>query len=109
MPSNSLAMMSFIISTDPSAISAALRDIANTPGEVSGPGAEGVAAALAAVQAGTDIDYQGAAGSIEFDENGDILVGAIEIWRVDAASDTLVTDRRVHVDLTTGELTPIED
>ena len=96
-------------STDPAAIRDALRDVANSPGEVAGPGADGVAAALAAVQAGTDIDYQGAAGSIEFDENGDILVGAIEIWRVDAASETLVTDSRIHVDLTTGELTPIED
>lgn len=96
-------------STDPTAIRDALRDVANSPGEVAGPGADGVAAALAAVQAGTDIDYQGAAGSIEFDENGDILVGAIEIWRVDAASETLVTDSRVHVDLITGELTPIED
>jgi len=96
-------------STDPTAIRDALRDIANTPGELAGPGADGVAAALEAVQAGTDIDYQGAAGSIEFDENGDILVGAIEIWRVDAASETLVTDSRVQVDLTTGELTPIED
>ena len=96
-------------STDPTAIRDALRDISNSPGEVAGPGADGVAAALAAVQAGTDIDYQGAAGSIEFDENGDILVGAIEIWRVDAASETLVTDSRVHVDLITGEITPIED
>jgi branched-chain amino acid transport system substrate-binding protein len=96
-------------STDPTAIRDALRDIANTPGELAGPGAEGVADALAAVQAGTDIDYQGASGSIEFDENGDILVGAIEVWRVDAASETLVTESRVQVDLTTGVLTPIED
>jgi len=95
-------------STDPTAIRDVLRDVANAPGEVAGPGADGVADALAAVQAGTDINYQGAAGSIEFDENGDILVGAIEIWRVDAASETLVTDSRVEVDLTTGELTPIE-
>jgi len=96
-------------STDPTAIRDALRDVANTPGTVAGPGADGVAAALEAVRAGTDIDYQGASGSVEFDENGDILVGAIEIWRVDAASQTLVTERRVQVDLTTGELTPIED
>ena len=95
-------------STDPTAIRDALRDIANGPGEVAGPGAEGVAAALAAVQAGTDIDYQGAAGSVEFDENGDVLLGAIEIWRVDAAAEALVTDRGVKVDLSTGELTPIE-
>jgi ABC-type branched-subunit amino acid transport system substrate-binding protein len=96
-------------STDPAAIRDALRDVVNSPGELAGPGTEGVAAALAAVQAGTDIDYQGASGSAEFDENGDILLGAIEIWRVDAASETLVTDRRVEVDLTTGVLTPIED
>jgi branched-chain amino acid transport system substrate-binding protein len=96
-------------STDPTAIRDALRDVANSPGELAGPGAEGVAAAFEAVRAGTDIDYQGASGSVEFDENGDILIGAIEIWRVDAASETLVTDSRVQVDLTTGVLTPIED
>jgi branched-chain amino acid transport system substrate-binding protein len=95
-------------STDSAAIRDALRDVANSPGEAVGPGAEGVAAALEAVRAGTDIDYQGAAGSIEFDENGDILVGAIEIWRVDAATETLVTESRSEVDLTTGEVSPIE-
>jgi branched-chain amino acid transport system substrate-binding protein len=95
-------------STDPTAIRDALRDVANAPGEVAGPGADGVAAALAAVRAGTDIDYQGASGSVEFDEHGDILRGAIEIWRVDAAAKKLVTDRRVEVDLTTGTLTPIQ-
>jgi branched-chain amino acid transport system substrate-binding protein len=95
-------------STDPTAIRDALRDVANAPGEVAGPGAEGVAAAFEAVRAGTDIDYQGASGSVEFDDNGDVLIGAIEIWRVDAASETLVTDSRMEVDLTTGELTPID-
>jgi branched-chain amino acid transport system substrate-binding protein len=95
-------------STDPTAIRDALRDVANTPGTVAGPGADGVADAFEAVRAGTDIDYQGASGSAEFDANGDILVGAIEIWEVDAAAQKLVTDRRVEVDLTTGTLTPIE-
>ncbi len=95
-------------STDPTAIRDALRDVANAPGQVVGPGAEGVAAALEAVRAGTDVDYDGAAGSIEFDENGDVLLGAIEIWRVDEATETLVIDRRVQVDLSTGELTPVE-
>jgi branched-chain amino acid transport system substrate-binding protein len=95
-------------STDPTAIRDALRDMANAPGEVAGPGADGVADAFEAVRAGTDIDYQGAAGSIEFDENGDILVAAIEIWRVDAASEKLVVDRRTKVDLATGELTTIQ-
>ncbi len=96
-------------STDSAAIRDALRDVANSPGEAVGPGAEGVAAALEAVRAGTDIDYQGAAGSIELDENGDVLVGAIEIWRVDAATETLVTESRSKVDLITGEVTPIEE
>ena len=95
-------------STDSAAIRDALRDIANAPGEAVGPGAAGVKAALEAVRAGTDVDYQGAAGSIEWDANGDVLVGAIEIWHVDAAAKKLVTESRFKVDLTTGEVTPIE-
>ncbi|MBI1886227.1 MAG: ABC transporter substrate-binding protein [Chloroflexi bacterium] len=95
-------------STDPTAIRDALRDVANAPGKVFGPGADQVAAALKAVRNGEDIDYQGASGAIEFDENGDVLVGAIEVWQVDAANEKLVTIERFKVDLSTGEVTQIE-
>jgi branched-chain amino acid transport system substrate-binding protein len=86
----------------------ALREVANPPGETVNPGTEGYTAALAAIAAGTDINYEGAAGPVDFDENGDVLVGAIETFTVDAANETLVTDAVYQVDLTTGEVTKVE-
>ena len=67
--------------TDSAAIRDALRDVANAPGEVVGPGREEVARALSLIAAGQDVNYNGAAGEIEFDENGDVF-GTIEIWQV---------------------------
>ncbi len=67
--------------TDSAAIRDALRDVANPPGEVVGPGREGMAKALRLIADGKDINYEGAAGIIDFDENGDV-VGPIEIWQV---------------------------
>ncbi len=94
--------------TDSVAMRDALRDVVNAPGTVYGPSEEDIAAALADAAAGVDIDYQGATGSAEWDENGDILVGGIEVWRVDAATETLVTERNFKVDLTTGEVTLLD-
>ena len=90
--------------TDSAAIRDSLRDASNAPGTVYGPGEDDIAAALAAIAAGEDIDYQGASGSVDFDDAGDIAFGAIEIWQVDAETETLVTVRRVSVDLVTGEI-----
>ena len=56
-------------SADRSMISAALRDVANAPGTVIRPGEW--AKAKEAIAAGEDINYEGASGAIEFDENGD--------------------------------------
>ena len=67
--------------TDTNAIRNALRAVANPPGEIVGPGPEGIQRALELVAAGTDVNYEGAAGSVDFDENGDV-VGSIEIWTV---------------------------
>jgi ABC-type branched-subunit amino acid transport system substrate-binding protein len=67
--------------TDTAAMRDALRDVANPPGEIVGPGPEGIKRALELVAAGTDVNYEGAAGSVDFDENGDV-VGYIEIWTV---------------------------
>ena len=69
--------------TDSAAIRDALRDVANAPGEIVGPGVEGIGKALALIAEGKDINYEGAAGSVDFDENGDV-VGYIEIWKVEA-------------------------
>ena len=55
---------------DRSKISAALREVANAPGTVIRPGEW--EKAKAAIAAGEDINYEGASGAIEFDENGDV-------------------------------------
>jgi ABC-type branched-subunit amino acid transport system substrate-binding protein len=95
-------------STDPTAIRDALRDVAGAPGETVSPGADGFASALSLIADGTDINYEGAAGPVDLDVNGDVLIGAIETWTVDAANEDLVTNDLFKVDLTTGEVTKIE-
>ena len=67
--------------TDSAAIRDSLRFVANAPGEVVGPGRDEIAKALALIADGKDINYNGAGGDIEFDENGDVF-GTIEIWQI---------------------------
>ncbi len=67
--------------TDAAAIRDALRFVANAPGEVVGPGRDGIARALELIAEGKDINYEGAGGIVDFDENGDVF-GTIEIWIV---------------------------
>lgn len=96
-------------SNDGTAIRDALRDVSNAPGTVIEPGPEGWAAALTALEAGEDINYEGATGPEEMDDNGDPLVGAVEWWHVDAAGSTLTTDKTFEVDLATSEVTEITE
>ncbi len=58
----------------------AMRDVANAPGIKVGPG--DLDAALDLIRDGKDIDYEGVAGSQNFDENGDVL-NSIEIWKIE--------------------------
>jgi branched-chain amino acid transport system substrate-binding protein len=95
-------------STDPTAMRDALRDVANPPGETVGPGTDGYATAVSLIADGKDINYEGAAGPVDLDKNGDVLIGAIETWHVDAAAQDLVTDAVYKVDLETGEVTKVE-
>jgi branched-chain amino acid transport system substrate-binding protein len=55
---------------DRSKIAAALREVATPPGTVIRPGEW--EKAKAAIAAGEDIDYEGASGNVNFDENGDV-------------------------------------
>src|SRR3990172_3156993 len=66
---------------DGASIKANLRDVASAPGTVIRPGQW--AQALTAIGAGQDINWEGAAGSEEFDANGDVK-GSYEIWGVDS-------------------------
>jgi len=64
-------------SNDRTAIRDALREVASAPGEAVGPGE--YAKAVELLKAGKDINYEGAAGSQDFDENGDVP-GTIGQW-----------------------------
>ena len=83
--------------TDSAAIRDAIRDVANPPGEVVRPGPEGIAMALQLIAAGEDVNYEGAAGSVNLDENGDVITGYIEIWKIEGGE--IVSVRQVPVDL----------
>lgn len=71
--------------TDSTAIRDALRDVANPPGEIVGPGVDSIKRALYLIQEGKDINYEGAAGSQDFDENGDVI-STIEIWKIESGA-----------------------
>jgi branched-chain amino acid transport system substrate-binding protein len=94
-------------STDAKAIRDAIDDIANPPGEVVNPGVDGFTSALGLIEAGTAIDYQGAAGPIDFDPNGDVLQGAIEVWDVTGGA-IVEAVRTFAVDLSTTPPTVTE-
>jgi branched-chain amino acid transport system substrate-binding protein len=55
-----------------------LRAIANPPGEIIMPGEFKKAFDL--LKAGKKINYEGAAGSVDFDKNGDVIT-PIEVWK----------------------------
>ncbi len=61
------------------AIRDSMRAVANPPGIKVGPG--DFAKALDLIRRGEDIDYEGVAGSQNFDDNGDVL-NSIEIWQI---------------------------
>jgi branched-chain amino acid transport system substrate-binding protein len=78
-------------STEGPAIRDALHEVATGPGETILPGEWEKAKQL--IADGQDIDYQGAAGSQDFDENGDVP-GTFGIWRIEGGQ--IVTDRIVE-------------
>jgi ABC-type branched-subunit amino acid transport system substrate-binding protein len=72
----------------PTAVRDHLRSVAGPPGEKVFAGPEGLKRALELLQAGEDIDYVGAAGEVDFDENGDVVT-PIEVWCYEGGTPTL--------------------
>lgn len=70
-----------------------LREISNPPGMAVGPGQWSMA--LAAIAAGSKIDYQGASGNCDFDAQGDVA-NPYDVWQVQAGKITY-TERAVSV------------
>ncbi|MBM4464028.1 MAG: amino acid ABC transporter substrate-binding protein [Chloroflexi bacterium] len=69
-----------------------LRVVANPPGETITPGAESIKKALELLREGKDINYEGAAGSVDFDENGDVVT-PIMVWKYVEEPPYVVTER----------------
>ena len=67
-----------------------LRKVANPPGETVGPGPTDLKKALQFLEDKQKINYEGAAGSCDFDENGDVIT-PIEVWKF--AGGKIVTVR----------------
>ena len=68
-------------SLDGAAIRDRLRDIGGAPGQVVLGTAAGVAEALRLLADGREVDYEGVASSLDWDEHGDLRRGHIEVWR----------------------------
>jgi len=67
-----------------------LRRVANPPGDVVGPGGADLKKAMQWLGEKRDINYEGAAGACDFDENGDVVT-PIEVWKF--AGGQIVTVR----------------
>jgi len=70
-------------SADREGVSKALREVASAPGEIILPGEWTKAVEL--IKAGTDIDYRGASGDVEFDAAGDVA-GGIDYFVVEGGT-----------------------
>jgi ABC-type branched-subunit amino acid transport system substrate-binding protein len=76
----------------PTCIRDNLRYVANPPGTSINAGVEGIKKALGLIKDGKDINYEGAAGSVDFDKYGDVVT-PIEVWRFITADPFLETLR----------------
>lgn len=76
--------------TDGASIKQAIREVADPPGEPIGPRPEDIKKAIQLIKQGKDINYEGVAGSQDFDANGDVI-GTIEVWKISGGK--IVTDR----------------
>lgn len=68
-------------SDDREAVRDALREVAGPPGAPIGPGVDELRRGLQLLRDGQAINYEGASGPVDLDENGDVA-GAMEIWRI---------------------------
>ena len=71
-------------SVDGAAIRDRLRDIGSGPGVVVTAGVESIADGLQVLAEGGEVNYEGAATTLDWDENGDLRRGHIGVWRFTA-------------------------
>lgn len=66
-----------------------LRQVANPPGETVGAGPANLRKAFQLLEQKEEINYEGASGSCDFDDNGDVVT-PIEVWRFAGGKITTV-------------------
>jgi neutral amino acid transport system substrate-binding protein len=75
------------------AISRKIREVSSGPGEE----VTDVCQGLRLLKAGKKINYQGASGNVDLNENGDVL-GAYEVWRIEPNGSIKVIDKVLPTD-----------
>jgi ABC-type branched-subunit amino acid transport system substrate-binding protein len=73
-----------------------LREVSNPPGEVVIAGVEGLKMALGMLKDGKAINYEGVAGSQDFDDNGDVVT-PIDIWQYVVDEPYIKTVRTIEL------------
>ena len=66
---------------DGAAIRDRLRVIGSAPGDRIVPGADSIADGLRILADGGEVDYEGAAATLDWDGNGELRFGHIGVWR----------------------------
>jgi ABC-type branched-subunit amino acid transport system substrate-binding protein len=74
-----------------------LREVANPPGETIIPGVAGLQKALELLKAGEAVNYEGSAGAVDFDMNGDVVT-PIEIWKY-ITEDPFIETVRIEMEI----------
>lgn len=87
------AMVDGVTPITGAAIRDRLRKVASPPGEVVGPGPKGLKKAIELLEKKQDINYEGAAGSVDFDEKGEVVT-PIEVWKF--SEGKIATARMVY-------------
>jgi neutral amino acid transport system substrate-binding protein len=69
-------------------IQSKIREVAGSPGTAVGDPCQ----ALELIKKGEEIDYQGASGNVDIDENGDVL-GIYDVWTVKEDGSLEIIDK----------------
>ncbi len=93
-------------STDSADIRDNLRFVSNPPGEKIGIGADEFKRAVGLLNQGQDINYEGTAGPLDLDVNGDVAAGAIETWKIVGGKITTQDTRPLDLAAKTGVEVP---
>lgn len=91
---------------DHGAIRDAITYVANSPGDVVGPGSESFGEARTAITGGADVNYIGASGQMDFDGNGEIAKSSVQTWRVINGTIAPIETRDVDITAESGVAIP---